>query len=152
MTDNYRYELRRDWLGGHLPPLVWIMLNPSTADALADDPTIRRCIGFATRWGHSGIQVANLYAARATKPTNLWREADPVGPMADTWLIRHLDAAEESKLVVAWGVHARPTRVARFVELLGGRQAWCLGVTAGGQPRHPLFVPYDTSPELWRHK
>lgn len=153
---SYRFELQRDWLGGNLPPAVFVMLNPSTADDQVDDPTIRKCVGFATRWGHTGIRVANLYGWRATDPRDLWSAADPVGQMADWWLARHIghatgtgDLEPGSRLVVAWGVHARPERVARFRQLLSGHEVWCLGITKDGQPRHPLLVPYDTVLEPW---
>lgn len=155
-STGYRFELQRDWLGGHLPPAVFVMLNPSTADAEVDDPTIRKCIGFATRWGHTGIRVANLYGWRATNPRNLWESPDPVGAAADWWLAHAIghatgtgDLKPGSRLVVAWGAHARPDRVGRFTQLLGGHQAWRLGTTRDGQPRHPLLMPYATALQPW---
>lgn len=149
---SYRFELSRDWSGGDQPPLVFVMLNPSTADETVNDPTIRRCVGFATRWGHSGLRVANLYGWRATHPQDLWQAADPVGDVADWYLARHIGYAAEtagSRLVAAWGDHARPDRVVRFRQILGDHQAWCLGTTLSGQPRHPLRVAYDTVPQQW---
>jgi len=74
---TYRYSLTRRWSPG--PLLGWVMLNPSRADALVDDPTIRRCVGFARRWGFAGIVVRNLYALRATDPRELSRHPAPVG-------------------------------------------------------------------------
>lgn len=81
---TYRYWLCREWSPG-LDSLVWLMLNPSTADATQDDPTIRRCMGFARRWGYGGITVVNLYAYRATNPRDLLTAADPVGPENDRY-------------------------------------------------------------------
>lgn len=113
---SYRFELQRDWLGGNLPPAVFVMLNPSTADDQVDDPTIRKCVGFATRWGHTGIRVANLYGWRATDPRDLWSAADPVGQMADWWLARHIGHATgtgdlEARVTACRGLgHPRPTR------------------------------------------
>lgn len=153
---SYRYELERDWLSGDRPPAVFVMLNPSTADEDRDDPTIRRCVGFATRWGHRGIRVANLYGWRATDPAELWEAADPIGALADWYLARAIGAATGtgdlepgSRLIVAWGAHAHPDRVTRFAGLLGHHPAWCLGLTQDGQPRHPLHVPYGMALAPW---
>lgn len=95
----YRYRLWRRW--GIGPHATWIMLNPSTADADLDDPTIRRCIGFARAWGFSAIEVVNLFALRATNPRELGRSADPIGPDND----RHLsEAGRAAELrIAAWG-------------------------------------------------
>lgn len=81
---RYRYELTRRWAPG---PLVgWVMLNPSRADAHTDDPTVRRCVGFAHRWGYGGLIIRNLYALRATDPAALADHLDPVGPdTTRTW-------------------------------------------------------------------
>lgn len=143
---QYRYALTRE----HVDPLttvrgpaMFIMLNPSTADAAHDDPTIRRCKGFASLWGCSGIVVANLYALRATDPRELWKHASPVGPENDAHLQRLVAGA--GLVVCAWGAHARPDRVdvVRQILAAAGRRAMCLGVTKNtGAPRHPLYVPY----------
>lgn len=143
----YRYELCRTWDTG-LPPLWFIMLNPSTADALADDPTIRRCVAFAKREHAGGIVVVNLFALRATNPAALHRHADPVGPDADRFYPAHADA----RVVVAWGAHefARE-RAARAADLLAERniQPHCLGTTTAGAPRHPLYLAADTPLAPW---
>src|SRR6185369_17379869 len=84
---KYRYSLRREWIGG-AGTVCFIMLNPSTADASVDDPTIRRCIGFAQRWGYQILEVVNLYAYRATRPRDMFAAADPVGPENEYYLCK----------------------------------------------------------------
>lgn len=148
---TYRFELRRDWLAD-APPILWVMLNPSTADNLANDPTIRKCIGFATRWGAGGISVVNLYGWRATDPVDLWKAADPIGKMNDSTIARYLDYAADlgARTIVAWGANARADRVKSFADLLGRHEAWHLGLTNNRQPRHPLMVPYRTPLSRWQ--
>lgn len=142
----YRYALGRRWGDG--PPLRFVMLNPSTADASVDDPTIRRCVGFARAWGYDALTVLNLYALRATDPRELWRAGDPVGPQNDAYL----QIAAESGVgttVVAWGANARPDRVAAFRELFAEHEVYCLGVTKAGQPKHPLYLPASSRALRW---
>jgi hypothetical protein len=141
---KYRYVLSRRW--GSAQPLVWIMLNPSTADASVDDPTIRRCCGFARDWGCGGIDVYNLYAYRATNPKELLRCADPVGAENDYW-IRNIE--QDLRVVVAWGNNAKPARVKQVVDLLNNRELQCLGTTASGNPKHPLYIAGNTVPTSW---
>ena len=141
---QYRYELARPTSDMHptCGPALFIMLNPSTADASLDDPTIRRCRGFAKAWDCDGIIVANLYALRATSPSTLWMHADPVGPDNDM----HLAALirEHETIVCAWGVNAKPERVAKIKSMLHRlSRPMCLGVTKDGAPRHPLYIRAD---------
>ena len=144
-TGTYRYRLSRTW-AVERPIVGFVMLNPSTADAVVDDPTIRRCIGFARRWGYGGIVVVNLFAYRATVPRILRTVPDPVGPENDAHLLRAQSECE--RLVLAWGVHGKQGGRDRTVlELLdGGGPLDCLGVTREGHPRHPLFLPRDVRP------
>lgn len=149
---RYRYRLSRAWdnnlLGEDATPMVWVMLNPSTADDKDDDPTIRRCIGFAQRYGYVLMHVINLYAWRSSDPRDLGRVGDPVGPDNDDWIRRTLDGAS---VVAAWGAGAQRSRVEKFMEIVGPTRAvWCLGTTRLGQPRHPLYVPGETEFEKWR--
>jgi hypothetical protein len=134
---RYRYRLWRRW-DDTRPVVAFVMLNPSTADARREDPTIRRCIGFARAWGFGGVEVVNLFAFRATDPRSLRRVRDPVGPLN----ARYVRAAtRRSALVVAaWGAHGVPDRAGMPRLPRGGR---CLGFTRGGQPRHPLYVRRD---------
>jgi hypothetical protein len=144
----YRYVLGRRWEAG---PLVrYVMLNPSTADAHIDDPTSRRCIGFAQSWGYAGIQVLNLYAYRATNPADLWRTADPIGPENDAYLRWAANAPDGGPLIAAWGANARPDRVGAVLQLLASAHVQCLGVTKTGQPRHPLYLPGTATPTTFR--
>jgi hypothetical protein len=135
---TYRYWLRRSWKhGGDGSTICFVMLNPSTADALVDDPTIRRCMSFARLWRFSVLSVRNLYAVRATDPKDIWSNHDPVGPKGDVEL---LAAKTADVLVVAWGIHAPEKRERAALEMFAGKQLWCLGVTKAGHPRHPLYV------------
>jgi hypothetical protein len=144
----YRYLLHRRWRDGGATAL-FVMLNPSTADDLRDDPTIRRCIGFARRWRAGGLEIVNLYALRATRPRDLFAHRAPIGPDNDD-VIRDA-AARASTIVVAWGAHGArdDRRVARVVELLRDRELQCLGVNRGGTPRHPLYLPAASRRRPW---
>lgn len=141
---RYRYWLGRSW-DPCAYPLPIIMLNPSTADADIDDPTIRRCMAFARRERFGGIRVFNLFAFRATSPADMKVVADPVGPENDYWINRALDAAAAAGIPVlaAWGTHgahrARDNYVRGMANMRGARLV-CLGATAAGHPRHPLYV------------
>ena len=156
---RYRYRLWRDW-DRIAPRVVWVMLNPSTADASVDDPTIRKCVGFAKRWGFGGIEVVNLFAYRSTNPDVLVRACAihgidyVVGPENDAWIDgRIAHANEETGLVVAaWGANAsrRPLRERssivkkRLAERVVHVPVVCLGRGGDGQPRHPLMLSYET--------
>lgn len=139
---RYRYELIRRWGDG--PLLEFIMLNPSTADGSTDDPTIRRCIAFAKRWGYGGIVVRNLFAYRATSPTVLVNVDDPIGPENRTYLGRE----DAGCTIAAWG--ANPAAVGWWngypydiTAALTRRRLYCLGTNANGSPKHPLYVRSD---------
>lgn len=140
---TWRYALRRRWgIGGR--PVLFVMLNPSTADEAEDDPTIRRCLDFARRWAAPALTVANVYAYRSTDPKALKRAEDPIGPENDQWLLQL--AGEASTIVCAWGAHAPSERVADVLELLRDFPLYCLGRTRSGAPKHPLYVPAVTLP------
>lgn len=137
---RYRYALTRRWASG--PMALFIMLNPSTADAEVDDPTIRRCIGFAKREGCGALRVENLFAWRATKPDEMFAQADNVIGATDT-AIREAARAADGPIIAAWGGDRRAEGRARVVtELLDklGVEVLCLGATKAGAPRHPLYV------------
>jgi hypothetical protein len=140
----YRYELRREW-DPELPLCGWVMLNPSTADAEIDDPTIRRCVGFAKTWGAGGIVVVNLFALRATDPAALAAHDDPHGPRNEHHWRRVAD--EALLMVCAWGAHPMAAAVAPVLQAVlrsRGADTRCLGSTKSGAPRHPLYVKGDT--------
>lgn len=139
----YRYELRRQW-NPFQPFAMFIGLNPSTADASTDDPTIRRCCGFARSWQCGGIIMTNLFAYRATDPLELFGVADPVGPLNDDHIMA---AAEEVRkiIVCCWGNHgALQQRDLDVPRLVGQYPLQCFGMTKTGQPKHPLYLPANT--------
>ena len=144
----YRYRLERRWAPGFT--VTWVMLNPSTADASTDDATLKRISGFSRRMGFGRLIVVNLYAYRATEPRDLWRAVDPVGPDNDEYL---REAMAGHEVVVAWGAHARPDRIARFLEIHrgapGAGRLHALALTAAGQPRHPLYLRGDLVMQPW---
>lgn len=151
---KYRYILRRIW-DLTLRRVCFIMLNPSTADALVDDPTVRRCLGYARAWDCGSLCVANLYAYRATDPAALFKASDPVGEFNDECIAK---ACFESDIIVAaWGSHAKPERRDAVLKLLqdkpyirnrGGIQV--LKLTKSGEPGHPLYLKADLKPMAWR--
>ncbi|MDA0269442.1 MAG: DUF1643 domain-containing protein [Chloroflexi bacterium] len=137
---RYRYSLSRRWGPG--PVVAWVMLNPSTADAYRDDATIRRCIALSRSWGFGALEVVNLCAHRATDPRALLEAADPVGRRNNHAIRRALRRADA--VVAAWGVPPRALRGrVEAVRWLLPPSVACLGVTTGGQPRHPLYVRAD---------
>lgn len=147
---QYRYQLTRRWADGNAA--IFLMLNPSTADAEQDDPTIRRCIGYARHWGYGGLMVFNLYAYRTAKPADLFKAADPVGPDNDAWLRAMADVAvdEHAPIVAAWGVNARRERVAELCRMRGmAQQLRALDTTKDGHPRHPLYLLAGLTPRPW---
>jgi hypothetical protein len=144
---RYRYYLSRIW--GPEPPVCWIMLNPSTADADQDDPTIRRCMGFARSWGAGGIIVVNLFAFRATNPAELERHYNLRGwpqEMNDRLI---LEQSKSLRLIAAWGchgaLHGRDVHLCLTLDY-AYRRAECLGLTRDGHPRHPLYVRAAAQP------
>lgn len=151
----YRYTLSREIEYDAFPEnfdggrVLWVMLNPSTADATINDPTIRRCIGYTRAWGMSGFDVVNLYAYRATAPTTLWLVDDPVGPENDDHIA---DCAEyASRIVCAWGkpgpLKERALHVRGLLENRG--KVHYLTLNKDGSPGHPLYLPKELRPQHW---
>ena len=139
---RYRYLLTRE-LSGRRGPLLFVGLNPSTADETQNDPTIRRCIGFAESWGHSRLIVANLFAYRATHPKDLKTVRHPIGVENDRVLLR--ESREAQTVLLGWGVHGvYRNRHEEVLDLLSEHPLYCLGVTKAGHPRHPLYLRSDT--------
>lgn len=140
---RYRYRLWRDLAGDDVPPsrvVAFVLLNPSTATAERDDPTIRRCVAFARRRRAGRVVVVNLFAWRSTDPAALAAARDPVGPDNDAAIV---DAARGAALVVVgWGRHGALHRRADAVAALladAGVRARCLAINADGSPGHPLY-------------
>lgn len=153
---RYRYLLSRTW--SDAPLALFVLLNPSTADASVDDQTVRKCIGFSRSWNLGGFNIVNLFALRATDPKDLWeaRWDHRVGPETDAHITAAI-AAAGGDLVVGWGRLEPPAknrelvraRVQHVLELINdvGRQPMCLGTNADGSPRHPLYLPATTKLE-----
>jgi hypothetical protein len=140
----HRYNLIREWDAIN-PSMLFVMLNPSTADAVEDDPTIRRCMGFARRENCGMIEVVNLFAYRATDPKELKKTDTPlVG--ADNDEIIQLAAEESDIIVCAWGtngtLNGRNKEVISLLQSVG-KPIMCLGKTKDGHPKHPLYLPAD---------
>jgi hypothetical protein len=140
----YRYSLWRTWdyAKGNV---LWVMLNPSTADESVLDPTIRRCVGFTKKWGYGGVVICNIFALRSTDPHVLYTHAEPIGEGNDSII---LNAACAAKVVIcAWGVHGKfRDRESEVIGILNRHPIplKCLGTTKAGHPRHPLYVSSDT--------
>lgn len=144
----YRYSLGRRW-DDTLPECVFIMLNPSTADAAQDDPTIRRCMRFARDFGCGSLLVGNLYAFRATDPRDLFGSTEPTGGAKNDAVLADLMGRGEY-VIAAWGNHGKSARVTEVASLLGAMRLKALGTTKSGAPRHPLYVPASATPVEWR--
>lgn len=142
----YRYSLTRRWRNG--PLQTWIMLNPSTADEVVNDPTVERCQRRATSWGFGGIEVVNIFALRSTDPKVLRGHDDPIGVDNNAYI---LAAAMRSNMIVCgWGAHGTlQDRGKAVADLLKGYELNVLALTKAGQPRHPLYIGYDVRPTEW---
>jgi hypothetical protein len=138
---KYRYWLTR-WWDKNRPLAVFIMLNPSRANAAKDDPTIHCCVRLAQREGFGGIRVVNLFALRTPSRSKLARHQDPVGPDNDLHLRRAVQLG--AVVILAWGekvvVKSRPLNVLRRLRKTA-KSLKCIEILKRGQPRHPLFLP-----------
>jgi hypothetical protein len=151
---HYRYELTRRW-DLSTTGVTFVMLNPSTADGMADDPTIRRCVGFASDWGFGGVRVLNLFAYRATLPIDLQWVDDPQGPENYRYLAAAMGTRPDMSkptVIAAWGASfpkASAAHVASSARWMREAGAHVLGLTKDGHPRHPLYMPAAAVPILW---
>jgi len=151
--ERYRYGLWRDWpdlLNMEKRRVCWVMLNPSTADAEEDDPTIRRCIGFAKSWGYTGIIVVNLFAFRATRPADLLHltQAEGIGPENDATIREAVTSSLTGLVVCAWGTNAPLDREREVLRIIRseGVVPHAVHLTASGTPGHPLYVSRANKP------
>ena len=150
----YRWTLYRVVSEFEIARCLFIMLNPSTADADSDDPTIRRCMGYAARWGYGDLQVVNLFGLRSTDPRALLRHRDPVGERNDEYVLDAVEGTMEVDgiIVCAWGARGgwlgRDAAMLRLIRSAGG-VPYCLGLTRDGHPRHPLYMPASATPKVW---
>ena len=144
---TWRYNLVREW-DESLPKLCLVMLNPSTADAMKDDPTTRRCLSRAREMGYGRYEAVNLFALRSVTPDVLYKAEDPVGPMNDDFIKAAADRAD--RVIVAWGVHGTfRDRYEEVCRLLDDHNVYCLGTTKDGHPRHPLYLRSDQEMLSW---
>jgi hypothetical protein len=147
---RYRYHLWRsaNEVGG---TVLFVLLNPSVADAIKDDPTITRCQVRAAMWGFSRLEVVNLYALRSTDPAALAASEDPVGPDNDRWILE--SAARADLVICGWGNNAldrkRPAEVLALIRQ-AGRTPCALQINADGSPAHPLYLSYALSPSVMK--
>ncbi len=146
--NQYRYKLWRRWADG--PSVAFLMLNPSTADAFKNDPTVERCHRRAVDMGFSALEVINIFAFRATDPKDLKKAKAPVGPLNDTVIIETIRNADMT--ICAWGSHGSHQNRDQEVRQLIKRSkisTHILALTKFDQPRHPLYVAYSQKPNLW---
>lgn len=148
---RYRYRLERR-VGAGERIALFVMLNPSTADAEQDDPTIRRCMGFARSFGCGRLVVVNLFAFRATSPRDMLAAADPIGEDNNHRIqVEAMQAAANGVVICAWGSHGkfrdrdRAVMTGLSAPLIGNPM--CLALTADGMPRHPLYLRSDRVPQ-----
>ncbi len=147
--ERYRYLLTRAWDPAG-PKVLFIMLNPSTATEVQNDPTVERCERRARTLGFGAFRVCNIFAWRDTDPRKMRAAADPVGPANDTAILDSTGWAD--RIVCAWGSHgAHLDRGAQVIALLRetGLPLYHLGLTKAGQPKHPLYIGYQRQPEVW---
>lgn len=147
--EAYRYTLTRVWepLG---QKALFVMLNPSTATEVQNDPTVERCERRARALGFGSFRVTNIFAFRATDPKIMRAAADPVGPENDAAIREGADWADQ--VVCAWGTHGAHLGRGPVVEALlrrSGASLYHLGLSKDGHPKHPLYIGYETQPQLW---
>jgi hypothetical protein len=147
--ERYRYALTRVW-DASAPRLLFVMLNPSTATEIANDPTVERCERRARLLGYGAMRITNIFAWRETDPARLKRAPAPEGP--DNIAMLEASVAGADAVLCAWGVHgAHLAQGARVADQLAasGKPLLALGETRDGHPRHPLYVSYATQPRPW---
>ena len=140
--NKYRYQLSRCW-DETKPSILFIMLNPSTADASIDDPTIRRVISFAKSWGYGGVYVGNLFAFRSTDPKGLKQTVDPIGENN----LHHIQTLVGlvDKVIYAWGNNKKEPNWLRDLVAT----PYCIDISKKGVPKHPLYLKSDLQPKIY---
>ena len=145
---RYRYLLWRNWIPDNQRRLLWVMLNPSTANATHDDPTLASCRRISAHQGYGGLEIVNLFAYRTTDPQQLGSTCDPVGIENDECL--ELVVKAPTDIVVAWGelgvFRDRDCEVLDLLSQNASGPLLCLGLLPNGCPRHPLYMPESTQP------
>lgn len=145
---HYRYLLRRELRHAGEGACLFVMLNPSTADATHDDRTIRRCMGFARDWGYRWLHVVNLFAWRATAPEDMFSAEDPIGPENNRYLNNVATGAD--LIICAWGKSGSYRgRALEVMPLFARSKLHVLALNKDGSPKHPLYVASATLPTPW---
>lgn len=153
---KWRYHLQHVWDDSQAN-LIWMMLNPSTADELKNDPTVERCEQRARMWGFGGVEVFNIFSYRATDPDDMKAYIDPIGPNNDDWMIQFAKKSQSTTAIIGWGEHGkhrgRGEAVLDIIKRHNG-QVNALKVNASGHPKHPLYIGYKqkASPFVWAPK
>ena len=148
--ENFRYALTRQWLPQGRKAL-FVMLNPSTATEVQNDPTVERCERRARALGFGAFRVTNIFAYRATDPRVMRAAADPIGPDNDAAIAEAAGWADQ--VICAWGSHGAHFSRGVAVEAMlraTGKPLFHLGLTQAGAPKHPLYIGYAVQPDLWR--
>ena len=145
---NYRYLLWREWNNSN-KTISFIMLNPSRADAQINDPTITRCINFAKFWGYGRLEVVNLFAYRTPKPSLLKQAIEPIGKDNDRYILESVEKSD--RIILAWGNHGawRQQDLYTLQLLRDYSHLYSLGITKRGCPRHPLYLPVSSQPQVF---
>lgn len=144
---KYRYTLSIQW-DKELPTLNFLMLNPSTADEFANDPTVERCERRARQWGYGRVVITNIFAFRSTDPSGLWKCDNPVGEHNDLYILDEALCAD--KVICAWGTNGLyMNRASNVMAMLIGHgvKPHYLKLTKDGEPCHPLYLPYTLEPK-----
>lgn len=144
---KWRYTLIREW-NDNLPRVVFILLNPSTANELKDDPTNRRGIDFARRWAYGSVVFVNLFAVRSPNPQIIKEVSDPIGPENDEYILKECKRAD--LIICAWGTKGFQFGRDRAVLSIIPRPIYSLGLTKENYPQHPLYLKNKTKPEIWK--
>jgi hypothetical protein len=152
-SNQHRYSLWRVW--NALKPIVcYVLLNPSTATHEIPDPTVMRCVERAKQLGFGGIEIVNLFALRTSTPAVLYRHPDPVGVDNNEWIAKATSKA--SMIICGWGAHGdlfnRGIGVQRLLQNRYPSKVHYLKMNRNGTPAHPLYLPYDLEPVLWKNK
>ncbi len=146
---KFRYSLSRTW-DSDGSRLLYVMLNPSKATELANDPTIERCERRAKQLGYGALRIVNLFGLRETDPARLKKARYPIGSDNTGQLTIAADWADD--ILCAWGVHgAHKNQADSVIPLLrnSGKPLLILGLSKEGHPRHPLYISYKIRPQLW---
>jgi len=147
--ERYRYSLTRVWDPAG-QRVMFVMLNPSTATEVQNDPTVERCERRARALGYGSFQVTNIFAWRDTDPKKMRAASDPVGPENDAAILKGAGWADD--IVAAWGTHGAHLDRGTAVEALlrgADQPLYHLGLSQAGHPKHPLYISYAQRPIPW---